>query len=250
MRNKVLLACLAVAVLVAIATNLPESRGNSNVAITPVVVELFTSEGCSSCPPADKLLMKLQQQHSLENAELTLLGEHVDYWNGLGWKDRFSSAAFTERQRQYVGAMRLSSAYTPQAVVDGHIDVLGSDEGALERAVLRAASTPKPAQVSLNHAEGDALEVKVANAENARVLLAITEDELTTQVDAGENGGRTLHHAAVVRELRELAKTKDGRYAGEVKVSWRPEWKAGNLRVVVLAQLSNGQVVGAASVKR
>ncbi len=250
MRNKLLLALLTIAVMVAIAFNLPESKGNTNKPITPVVVELFTSEGCSSCPPADKLLIELQQQHTLDNAELILLGEHVDYWNGLGWKDRFSSAAYTERQKQYVRAMRLSSAYTPQAVVDGHIDVLGSDEGGLEKAIARAADNPKPAKVSLSWKSSGLLRISVTDAPDARVLLAITEDGLTTQVDAGENGGRTLRHAAVVRELREIGTTKSGSYDGDVKVDWRPEWQASNSRAIVLAQTGSGQVLGAAALKR
>jgi len=250
MQNKLVFATLAVAVVVAIAFNLPQSQGNTNQAITPVVVELFTSEGCSSCPPADKLLIQLQQQHTLENAELILLGEHVDYWNGLGWRDRFSSAAFTERQKQYVRMMKLPSAYTPQAVVDGHLDVLGSDEGDLEKAIALAAGSPKQAKVSLNWTSAELLRVNVTDAPDARVLLAITEDGLTTQVGAGENGGRTLHHGAVVRELREVGTTKNGFYEGDVKVDWRPEWQASNSRVVVLVQPGSGQVLGAAALKR
>ena len=250
MRNKLVFAILTVAVMVAIAFNLPQSNGSANQSITPVVVELFTSEGCSSCPPADKLFIQLQQQHTLDNAELILLGEHVDYWNGLGWKDRFSSSVFTERQKQYVRTMRLSSAYTPQAVVDGHIDVLGSDEGDVEKAIARAAGSPKPAQVAVSWTSPELLRVSVTNAPSARVLLAITEDGLTTQVDAGENGGRTLRHAAVVRELREIGVTKSGSYDSAVKVNLRPEWNAGNSRAIVLVQPENGQILGAAALKR
>jgi hypothetical protein len=247
MRRKFVLALITVAVVIAIAVTLPKAPGNANTVPTPVVVELFTSEGCSSCPPADRLLLELQHQHTLENAELILLGEHVDYWNRLGWKDRFSSADFTERQRRYVNNLGLRSAYTPQAVVDGQVDVLGSDQRGLERAILRAASSPKPAKINLTWPAPDRLGISVVNAEQGRVVLAVTEDDLTTDVGGGENGGRTLHHAAVVRELRELGKSKDGTYQNDVTLNWRPDWKRSNSRVVVFVQRGDGQVLGASS---
>jgi hypothetical protein len=248
MRPKLVLAIITVAGVVAIGLNMSKTRVDANAVSTPVVVELFTSEGCSSCPPADRLLGELQQQHTLKNAELILLGEHVDYWNELGWKDRFSSAEFTERQRQYASSLRLESAYTPQAVVDGRFDVVGNDQSGLERAIVRAASSPKPAQVSLSWSEEKLLHVAAANAFDSHVLLAVTEDDLSTQVGAGENGGRTLRHAAVVRELRDLGATKNGEFQTEVKLDWRPEWKKSNSHVVVLVQTANRQLVGAASV--
>src|SRR4051794_12486359 len=108
-----------------------------------VVVELFTSEGCSSCPPADALLRD-QQARGLPDADLVLLGEHVDYWNHLGWRDAFSSAQFTARQQDYVAHLRLASAYTPQAVVDGRAELIGSDESELHRAITASAQKVKP----------------------------------------------------------------------------------------------------------
>jgi hypothetical protein len=249
MRQKFVLAVFTIAAALAISLSLPKPSVNATMPSTPVVVELFTSEGCSSCPPADRLLAQLQQKHQLENAELLLLGEHVDYWNGLGWRDRFSSGDFTERQKDYARALRLSSAYTPQAVVDGHVDVLGSDESGLERAILRAAGVPKTARVSLKWSGDDQVNVAVANAPNGRVLLAVTEDDLTTQVDAGENGGRTLHHSAVVRQLRELGPAANGAYESAVKINWKPEWKRANCRIIVFVQSDTGPVLGAASLK-
>ena len=249
MRRKLVLGLITVAIAIAVSLSVPRPSMKANTVSTPVVVELFTSEGCSSCPPADRLLAELQQQHTLDNAELILLGEHVDYWNELGWKDRFSSADFTERQRQYARSIGLDSPYTPQAVVDGHVDVLGSDPSKLKRAIRRAAGEPKPAQVELKWAGSNRLQVSVTNAEKARVLLAITEDDLTTAVGGGENGGHTLHHSAVVRELRDLGQAKNGTFQKEIGVDWRPDWKRANSRVAVLVQLGNGQVLGAASLK-
>jgi hypothetical protein len=249
MRRKLLLAIITIGIAIAAAFSVPKPHVNANAVPTPVVVELFTSEGCSSCPPADRLLMQLQQQHTLENAELILLGEHVDYWNNLGWKDRFSSPEFTERQRVYANALGLPSAYTPQAVVDGHVDVPGNDQPGLERAVLRAAGAPKPALISLRWASPEMLDVTVANAKDGRVLLAVTEDDLSTSVGGGENGGRTLHHAAVVRQLRDLGAAKEGTYQSSVKIDWRPEWKRANSRAIVIVQLRNGHIIGAAALK-
>ena len=240
---------ITVAALIFIAVSLPKPHVAATNVPTPVLVELFTSEGCSSCPPADRLLGQLQQQHTIDNAELILLGEHVDYWNNLGWKDRFSSSDFTERQRQYAESLGLTSAYTPQVVVDGHIDVLGNDQHSLERAIQRAASAPKTAQVALQWASPDVLNISVNNAKNGRILLAVTEDDLTTQVKGGENGGHTLRHSAVVRELRVLGKVTNGSYSNAVKMNWQPDWNRANSRAIVFVQLTSGQVLGAASLK-
>src|SRR5579871_3134619 len=110
---------------------------------TPVVVELFTSEGCSSCPPADAVLARLKHDQPVEGAEVIALSEHVDYWNYIGWSDPFSSHDFSARQSGYARAFRLNEVYTPQAVIDGRAEILGSDQGRAEEEIARAARTPK-----------------------------------------------------------------------------------------------------------
>lgn len=213
----------------------------------PVVVELFTSEGCSSCPPADRLLAKLQSQHSIKGTELILLGEHVDYWDQLGWHDRFSQHAFTERQGAYLDSLRTNSAYTPQAVVNGTTEVLGNDEAAMLRAIDAGSMAAKPAEVTLRWT-GAELEVSVEGApSNASVLLFVTEDDLTTIVKAGENHDSTLHHAAVVREMRILGDTKRGALHRVVKVGLSSHWQPNKLRFIVIAQQQHGSgpIVGA-----
>jgi hypothetical protein len=222
-----------------------------------VVVELFTSEGCSSCPPADELLGHLRQDLAGKNIQVIPLGFHVDYWNSLGWKDRFSSADFTRRQEQYARSLGVDGPYTPQMVVDGTLEFVGNSAGQAQRAIGQAASQPELAVVKISAAGPDQLLVQVkapASAGDSGVLLAVTEDNLATSVGSGENGGRTLHHAAVVRELRQLGRLHDGGFEATVPVKVEKEWKRGDLRAAVFVQQGNvqqgpsGKIQGAASV--
>lgn len=217
----------------------------------PVVIELFTSEGCSSCPPVDRVLAQLQQQHTWNGAELIVLGEHVDYWNQLGWKDRFSSHAFTERQQEYAQGSH-SEVFTPEIVLDGQPNLSGKDSASFQRALTDSANQAKPAQVSMAWSNAQQLHVEVENGGKGNaVLLFVTEDNLTTSVKAGENGGTTLHHAAVVREMRKIGKTKDGHLQSDVVLKIDPEWQRNALHVIVLVQQDNGagKIVGAAALK-
>lgn len=186
---------------------------------TPVLVELFTSEGCSSCPPADALLLRLGQQ-PIPSADIIILGEHVDYWDQLGWHDRFSSHQFTQRQNQYRVRFHLESDYTPQMIVDGATQFVGNDSSRATHAVTLAASQPKiplvltppvtvghtlSATVSLPAAAADQA---LANA-NADLYASLVDPLDTTIVRNGENGGRTLHHAGVVRSLQRIGNLRD-----------------------------------------
>src|SRR6476646_10251680 len=126
-----------------------------------VVVELFTSEGCSSCPPADELLGRLRQDLSAKNIQVIPLGFHVDYWNRLGWKDRFSSAEFTQRQEQYTHALKADGPYTPEMVVDGEVEFVGNDAGQAQRTIRQQASQLETAQVKIASAGADQLNIQV-----------------------------------------------------------------------------------------
>src|SRR5580698_2109853 len=129
---------------------------------TPVLLELFTSEGCSSCPPADRLLQMLDKTQPVQGADLIVLSEHVDYWDRLGWKDRFSSAEYTDRQRQYSNVFHLESIYTPELVIDGRKECVGNDSAAARAAINDALKSPK-AQLTLSAPvrDGDQLTVQV-----------------------------------------------------------------------------------------
>ena len=217
---------------------------------TPVIVELFTSEGCSSCPPADALLSKLREMGAVEGAEVFILGEHVDYWNSASWSDRFSSASLTQRQHDYVRRFDLDSSYTPQMVIDGKTELVGNTERRVRAELAQAAHSPKPTQVKLAWSNDGQLQVDIdGTAEaGAKVMLAITEDGLSTQVAGGENGGRVLQHNGVVRDLREIGSLKQGKFSEAVKAAHNPDWKAENLRAVVFVQRSgHREVLGASS---
>ncbi|HEY0565767.1 MAG TPA: DUF1223 domain-containing protein, partial [Terriglobales bacterium] len=171
----------------------------------PVLVELFTSEGCSSCPPADELLARLDREQSIDGSDVIVLGEHVDYWDRLGWKDRFSSPTYTQRQTAYAERLGLDSAYTPQAVVNGRTELVASDSAKLRRAVTDNAH-PSQVDIALTQ-EGESVHVRakpLADFSNAHVFLAITQSGATSEVKSGENGGRTLHHAPVVLQFSDL----------------------------------------------
>ncbi len=235
---------VALAVLVALAGSV--SAQSNGAAHPAVVVELFTSEGCSSCPPADALLVHFEQQ-PLPDVEIVPLGFHVDYWNELGWKDRFSSHQFTERQNNYARRFGLDSVYTPEIVVDGRFDAVGSDAAEVRRRIAEAAHARK-ATVEL---AGGGSEVKVfvsgATSGGAQVWLAVTETGLSTNVGAGENSGAQLHHAAVVRSLKLLGTTKGGEFSARQPLTLSPQWQSANLRIVVFVQDAGGAILGAAS---
>jgi hypothetical protein len=174
-------------------------------AATPVLVELFTSEGCSSCPPADRLLARLAAEQPVAGALVVALSLHVDYWNRLGWEDPFSSPAFTARQGHY--AVRFGSAgrvYTPQMVVDGRTEFVGNDERAARRAIEDSAKEARAVVRIVADAATGSARVTVAGArtEGAEVVLAVTEDSAVSDVTRGENSGKRLSHVAVARSLR------------------------------------------------
>ena len=204
----------------------------------PVVVELFSSEGCSSCPPADALLARLDRDQPVAGAEVIALELHVDYWNYLGWSDPFSEAAFSARQRKRAQYMGNAGVYTPQMVVDGQDEFTGSRELAATSAIERAARTPHvPIKLAR---EGDAITIDVAPpaGPSTRVMMAVTERGLRTNVAAGENRGSTLAHGPVVRSLRDLGAD---RRVVQPKVAGR--------RVVVFVEARDSmRVFGAATI--
>jgi hypothetical protein len=178
-----------------------------------VIVELFTSEACSSCPPADALLARLSQEGP-PGVRVLGLSEHVDYWDGPGWRDPFGSRRFSERQEAYASRLGGGAIYTPQAVVAGNAQVLGSDETALRGAILHAAREPAPA-LSLRRTPGGVDVEGSWPGGLAEVRVALVEDGVESVVSGGENAGRTLRHEGVVRWLG-VAGAGDGSFRGNI----------------------------------
>jgi hypothetical protein len=228
-----------------------------------VVAELFTSEGCSSCPRADEVLSQLVLRQPVRGVEVLALGEHVDYWDRLGWRDRFSSALFSNRQSSYDDRVfHTSQVYTPQLVVDGHLERVGSDAAAVQLAIAQAGRAPKAVVgvTVVRSADGRDLLVNVhaemppalATRDRIDVLVAVTEDNLVTDVRRGENRGRTLEHSAVVRSLTTAAVLSPREPASSTRasVSWVDGWKPADVRVIALLQERQSRhIVGAGSTR-
>ncbi len=227
-----------------------------------VMVELFTSEGCSSCPPADEVLTKLDKTQPVQGVEIIALGEHVDYWNKLGWTDPYSSAEFSSRQSNYADAFGLESVYTPQMIVDGRDEFAGGNGNKAHDAIIKAVRSPK-AKVELfafgsSGANDRDLKLSIQISEipritagdTADVLLAITENNLRSEISRGENAGRYLRHSAVVRRLSVLGNINAGQQSFEAQplVNLAGGWQRDNLRAVVFVQeRGTRRVIGAAA---
>jgi hypothetical protein len=197
----------AVLLSITLAGSLARADAGSVTPRTPVLLELFTSEGCSSCPPADALLEKLDRTQPVRGADLVVLSEHVDYWDSLGWKDAFSSAQYTARQNAY--AQKIDPAggvYTPELVIDGRAGVVGSDWGGASAAIQQAAATKKRSMsISRAAREGNKIIIHVdaeaPSQTGSALYVALADDRDRSHVTRGENQGRTLSHVAVVRAL-------------------------------------------------
>lgn len=225
----------------ALTTEEPEMAGGGDGF---AVVELFTSEGCSSCPPADRLLSELIEESRREGTRVLALAYHVDYWDRLGWPDRFADPAYTDRQRAYVKALGARNLYTPQMVVSGTAEFTGSDGERARREISEALKGPVSAPVTLevNRAEGGAITVRysvmlpesVDMVSNASLHVALVENGLATEVKKGENAGETLRHDGVVRALTTV---KPGNVVhGTVELKPPIDLKSENASVIAFVQ--------------
>jgi hypothetical protein len=214
---------------------------------TLIIAELFTSEGCSSCPPADDVLRQLVEQQPIAGVEVVALGEHVDYWDNLGWRDPFSSALMTERQSQYARLSRSRSIYTPQLVVDGRYECVASEIAEVRKALVAAARLPKvDVAVSGTLPDDGRLRLRVrvdvppalASHDDADVMVAVTEDHLVSNVIRGENKGRTLGHTGVVRTIASIGELKrhELTFSADLPIQISSGWKRGDLRAVAFVQ--------------
>ena len=229
-------------------------RSATEPARAAVLVELFTSEGCSSCPPADALLARLDQLQPVAGVTVIPLEEHVDYWDRLGWRDPFSSAEVTARQQHYAELLHVDGPYTPQMVIDGRREFVGNDsKQALSGLANAAKITKTPVSVAVKEKSGERISLAVqvnASGSAGDILLAIAETGLASDVARGENAGRNLKHSAVMRRLSAIGKLKAGEaFSAEPVVKLAKDWKTENLRAVVFIQeRESGRILGAAEV--
>ncbi len=211
----------------------------------PVVVELYTSQGCSSCRPADQFLTELAMR-----PDVIALSLHVDYWDYIGWKDPYGSPMNTERQRRYAGALGLRYVFTPQIIVDGADSMVGSDRLAVEAKIAAARARDKPAHISFRPGGGGVVEIAAgqAPAAGATVWLAIYDSAHETEVKRGENSGQTLRNTNVVRSFERL-----GTWMGEaleIPLNLNNAAARGRTGCAVIVQEGrSGRIIGAATMK-
>lgn len=243
---------LPFALMALLASSSSAVASDSEAARVPVLVELFTSEGCSSCPPSDDLLAELAAAQPLDGVEVVPVGLHVTYWDGLGWPDPFGHASYAERQARYAEAFGRDGVYTPQMVVDGATGFPGGRGRAAEAIRAAAAGGGKvPVALSVVRATPGAVDVEVKLPElqkvkDAELVLALTESGLSSEVRRGENAGRTLRHAAVARILQVLGPAKA---TATARLEIQPRWNRKALKVVAFVQeRSRRRVLGVAAI--
>jgi len=255
---KLPLSLTAAAVVLGLILQAVPQSVHATDAPTAVLAELFTSEGCSSCPPADRFLQTLEAQ-PIPGADVIVLSEHVDYWNHIGWKDPYSSHLYTERQSKYAQRFQLDGPYTPQMVVDGTSQFVGSNQALADKAFAAALESPKiPVRLSAisvdashtlhAHVEAGPLEPSL-RLRSVDVYVAVALNHAETQVSGGENNGHTLKHVAVVRSLTKVSELRQSQPgAQDFQIKLDPGWDLSNLRLVAFLQEPHqGRVVGAAA---
>ena len=211
------------------------------------VVELFTSEGCSSCPPADALVAAVEKED--KDLPVYILAFHVDYWDRLGWKDAFSAAAYSDRQKDYARWLKLSSIYTPQVIVNGRKEFVGSDAATLHQAINSSLKETSVAGVTLGNvrlsgSRLDFLAQVTGAARTASLVVAVVEHSAVTQVKAGENGGKTLSHVQIVRSLGSVQPDGKGNAGGHL--DWPDGLRPADAEVIAFLQdQGSGQIVAA-----
>ena len=235
------------------------ASGNGGASV-PVLLELFTSEGCSSCPPADGFLAYLDANQPVAGADLIVMGEHVDYWDSSKWKDRFSSSQFSDRQQEYTSKYHLNGVYTPQLVVDGTFGFTGSDVNMASSAIARAMREAKiPIAISNVVRNGDQITARIDWSESGGetkgrpgvLFVAIADSSRESQVAGGENRGRSLSHVAVTRVLKRAGVVDlDRASARDITLVIHPSVGANGLRLIAFVQdPKSGHILGVAARK-
>jgi hypothetical protein len=226
----------------------PYKAGNVTLGKGFAVIELFTSEGCSSCPPADALVAQIQKEY--RDQPVYILAYHVDYWNRLGWRDVFSNAAYSARQYDYAKYLKIPQVYTPQIVVNGKKEFVGSEEGTLRNAIKGSLKQDASAQITLTDLKANSNKATLhyqteGNGNNSVLLLALVQKNAVSNVKAGENQGRKLAHVQIIYTLRSVVLT-NGR-GGVESIDLPKAFNPQGWEVIALIQNTNtGEIIGAA----
>lgn len=223
-----------------------QNKTSKTVKKSIAVLELFTSEGCSSCPPADELMGKIQSEY--KDSQVYVLAYHVDYWDKQGWKDVFSDADYTKRQYDYAKWLQKEPIYTPQVIVNGKTEHIASQETVVRNSIAKALSKPTVADISLKANRVKNTLTVVHNvtgaSKNSRLLLAIVQKTAVSNVKRGENAHRILSHFQIVRHLHSLGITPES--TGSTMLNLPKDYDAKNFEVIGFVQdMSNGTILGA-----
>jgi hypothetical protein len=242
------LAFLTSLVLILACSREAKSAGNRTV-----VLELFTSQGCSSCPPADKLLSKLGRE-SFDGGRVIPLAYHVDYWNHLGWRDPFSSAQWSARQNEYARAIKSAQVYTPQVVVGGRAQMVGSAEAHVRGEIERQLERQERGFIAIDRVtrNGDSLQIDVrarVDAGRANVMIALFENAITTSVASGENARRELTNDFIVRWESRVKEIGTAEEKATITIPLSKDWNAGNLGVAAFLQDPKSLAIQAADAR-
>jgi hypothetical protein len=254
--KQLLRVCFAGLICMGSSVVLTGNHATTTVVPAPILVELFTSEGCSTCPPAEVALEKMDTLQPVPGAQLIVLSEHVDYWNHDGWTDPYSSASITSRQNGYVHALGLKTAYTPQIFIDGTAELQLNDPAQVSQIFRKAVSVSKvPIRITSATVEGNKPAIVQGTIEtesrpeqrNADVYVAVALDHVESQVSGGENRGRHLVHVAVVLEIAKVGRLEKGKSFNQdfhLKVNL-PHTSSTNVRIVAFIQEAGpGRVLG------
>ncbi len=215
----------------------------------PVIIELFTSQGCSSCPAADKNLTEILEQKKKEGKEVYGLSFHVDYWNYIGWKDPYSSKDFTERQRNYAHHLNLPTIYTPQMIVNGKVEFVGSNKQLAIKLIEEASQRKSYYQITINklHIEENRitfLYVLDKPSTDEQLNIALVEKEVENFVSRGENSGKKLHHANVVRLFKSIVASKEG----EIEIAVPSNLNLKKSSLIIYVQRKDNEIIGSTAV--
>lgn len=217
---------------------------------SPVLVELFTSQGCPTCPAADKILTDLEISQPIAEAEIITLAWHVDYWDSFGWKDEFASPVFSQRQVAYSRALNIGETYTPQMFVDGTTHFIGTKLDKATKAITNAAKSEKT-EITLS-LDKDKIKISIPNLpkhERATVFVAFVQNNLSRKIGRGNNAGKTLLHSSVARDLRSVGSVEPQtqKFETETFLQFQPVWEKENLNLIVFVQENGSRKILAVS---